>query len=68
MTDDNHMDPLPIMKAMIGHLEKSVADKLWIIDVTGNKEDPPQWCKDARRTVNEAKQFVAMYEGLSSAK
>lgn len=59
-------DPRPLMRAMIGQLEKSISDTQWKYDFLPDSNDakPPQWVDDARRTVNEAKAFVAMMDGI----
>lgn len=62
MTD--YEDPRPIMKAMIGQLEEACKFQEWKCDIWPDMVKPPQWVIDTRRTLNEAKQFVAMLDGI----
>ena len=54
-------DPRPILRALIGCLEDSIGHTEWQFDL--EQQEPPQYIKDTRRTVNEAKQFLAMLNG-----
>ncbi len=63
-------DPRPIIRALIHNLERSTASEEWkhemFHDMAG-RDPPPQWVADARRTLNEAKQFLAMLNGTAES-